>query len=152
MVIPKYRIGRDTWVGIKCLFYSSLPAKIKIGSFCDIAPNTVFITGSHLIGDEIRRAGKAVSYDISIGKGTWIGASSTILGGALCRRILEDYDEYSSLVICLYSETEIGKALALGEKIHFTQHEINEAWLIFYSYHPVEGDYFDDKPGKYLDL
>jgi len=24
--------------------------------------------------------------------------------------------------------------------------------LIFYSYHPVEGDYFDDKPGKYLDL
>ncbi len=81
-----------------------------------------------------------------------VNSSDRIALRALCRRILEDYDEYSSLVICLYSETETGKALALGEKTRFTQHKINDAWLIFYSYHPVEGDYFDDKPGKYLDF
>ena len=67
----------------------------------------------------------------------------------LCRRIREQYVEYNSLVICLYSETETGIALAKGENVHFSQQDILNTWLVFYSYHPVEGDYFDDEPGKY---
>ena len=67
----------------------------------------------------------------------------------LCQRIREQYVEYNSLVICLYSETETGIALAKGENDHFSQQDILNAWLVFYSYHPVEGDYFDDEPGKY---
>ena len=67
----------------------------------------------------------------------------------LCRRIREQYVEYNSLVICLYSESEAGIALAKGENDHFYQQDILNAWLVFYSYHPVEGDYFDDEPGKY---
>ncbi len=68
----------------------------------------------------------------------------------LCKQIREEYDKYSSLVICLYSETETGIALAQGENDHFSEEDIFKSWLVFYSYHPVEGDYFDDKPGKYL--
>ena len=70
----------------------------------------------------------------------------------LCRRIREQYVEYNSLVICLYSETETGIALAKGENVHFSQQDILNTWLVFYSYHPVEGDYFDDEPGKYWEL
>ena len=69
----------------------------------------------------------------------------------LCRRIREQYAEYNSLVICLYSETETGIALAKGENVHYSQQDILNTWLVFYSYHPVEGDYFDAEPGKYWD-
>ena len=69
----------------------------------------------------------------------------------LWRRIREQYVEYNSLVICLYSETETGIALAKGENVHFSQQDILNTWLVFYSYHPVEGDYFDAEPGKYWD-
>ena len=69
----------------------------------------------------------------------------------LCQRIREQYVEYNSLVICLYSETETGIALAKGENVHYSQQDILNTWLVFYSYHPVEGDYFDDEPGKYWD-
>ena len=68
----------------------------------------------------------------------------------LCQGIREQYIELNSLVICLYSETEAGIALAKGENDHFSQLDILNTWLVFYSYHPVEGDYFDDNPGKYL--
>jgi hypothetical protein len=69
----------------------------------------------------------------------------------LCQGIREQYIEYNSLVICLYSETETGIALAKGENVHFSQQDILNTWLVFYSYHPVEGDYFDAEPGKYWD-
>ena len=69
----------------------------------------------------------------------------------LCQRIREQYVEYNSLVICLYSETETGIALAKGENVHFSQQDILNTWLVFYSYHPIEGDYFDAEPGKYWD-
>ena len=69
----------------------------------------------------------------------------------LCRRIREQYAEYNSLVICLYSETETGIDLAKGENVHYSQQDILNTWLVFYSYHPVEGDYFDAEPGKYWD-
>lgn len=69
----------------------------------------------------------------------------------LCQRIREQYVEYNSLVICLYSETETGIALAKGENVHYSQQDILNTWLVFYSYHPVEGDYFDAEPGKYWD-
>ena len=69
----------------------------------------------------------------------------------LCQRIREQYAEYNSMVICLYSDTETGIALAKGENVHYSQQDILNTWLVFYSYHPVEGDYFDAEPGKYWD-
>lgn len=70
----------------------------------------------------------------------------------LCREIREQYSGYNSLVICLYNETETGFAMAKGENEHFSDQEIMNGWLVFYSYHPVEGDYFDDEPGIYLKM
>ena len=49
----------------------------------------------------------------------------------LCRRIREQYVEYNSLVICLYSETETGIALAKGENVHYSQQDILNTWLVF---------------------
>lgn len=68
----------------------------------------------------------------------------------LCRELKEQYAEFSSLVICLYSANETGIALAKGENLQFSEQDILKSWFIFFSYHPVEGDYIDDEPGKYL--
>lgn len=70
----------------------------------------------------------------------------------ICDKIREQFNEFNSLVICLYNHNEVGVSLAHGDKTHFSQNEVNDAWLVFYSFHPVEGDYFDDNPGKFLGL
>jgi len=75
------RIGQDTWLGHECLLVAS--ASIKIGARCDLAPQVTLITGSHELGNSARRAGKGISLPIAIGDGCWIGARSTILGGAV---------------------------------------------------------------------
>jgi maltose O-acetyltransferase len=72
---------------------------VLIGSNCDIAPGVFFITGSHYLGSHERRAGKGFNTNISIGDGSWIGASATILPGvkigpgcvvAACACVTED--------------------------------------------------------------
>lgn len=40
-----------------------------------------FITGTHLIEDPSRRAGRYIAEPINIGNGCWIGAGVTILPG-----------------------------------------------------------------------
>ena len=54
---------------------------VHIEDRCDIAPDVVFLTGSHEIGTSERRAGKGITDDIFVGEGTWVGARSTILPG-----------------------------------------------------------------------
>ena len=68
----------------------------------------------------------------------------------LCVSIREQYDPKEGLVICLYKNNPTGIALAKGESHSFSEQDIMDAWLVFYSFHPVEGDYFDNKPGQYL--
>ena len=48
---------------------------------CNIAYKVTFITSTHEIADRIRRAGKPISEEITVGDGTWIGANVTILPG-----------------------------------------------------------------------
>ena len=55
--------------------------EVFIGDNCDIAPDVTFLTGSHIIGDETRRAGDGTTKNITVGNGTWICARSTIVGG-----------------------------------------------------------------------
>ena len=54
---------------------------IKIGKQCNIACNVMFITSTHSIGNEDRRAGIGQTYGIEVGDGTWIGAGTVILPG-----------------------------------------------------------------------
>lgn len=74
-------IGDDSWLSPRVIIYSHLTAPIHIGSNCDIGPGVKFVTGSHVIGSSLRRAGVGTAAPILIENGCWIGAYSTILGG-----------------------------------------------------------------------
>jgi len=74
-------IDDNSWIGLKNTFYRTTSASIKIGKNCDIGPEVTFVTGSHEIGDENRRAGIGIGQDIIIGDGCWVGARVTIIGG-----------------------------------------------------------------------
>lgn len=68
----------------------------------------------------------------------------------LCRSLKGEYSEYSNLIICLYSNDEIGFSLSNGIKDNFSSEQIKKAWIGMYSYNPVEGEYFDENPTRYL--
>lgn len=81
-----FSVGEDTWVGLGCVFILSEKASINIGDRCDIAPQVLFHTGSHALGDETRRAGKGFSQPIVVGAGSWICSRATLLGGSFIGR------------------------------------------------------------------
>tara|TARA_Y100000590_G_scaffold177610_2_gene202806 strand:- start:8032 stop:8823 length:792 start_codon:yes stop_codon:yes gene_type:complete len=68
----------------------------------------------------------------------------------LCKNLTDQYKEFSNIVICIYDNSPAGEELAKGAESNYSIEEKNKAWLAMYSYNPVEGDYFDDKPGSYL--
>lgn len=72
-------IGKNTWIGKN--FTINGNGCVYIGSNCDIAPDVMFVTGGHEIGNSTRRAGIGFNKDIKVGSGTLIGARVTILGG-----------------------------------------------------------------------
>jgi maltose O-acetyltransferase len=74
-------IGKDTFIGTNTLITGG-KSSVVIGDYCDISSNVLIITGSHEITPDANRiAGKGYSKNIVIGKGVWIGAGVTILGG-----------------------------------------------------------------------
>lgn len=76
-------IGERCWVGIGCCFIVPVGGEVDIGDDCDIGPEVMFHCGSHEIGGANRRAGPGIVADIKVGHGTWIGARSTLLAGAV---------------------------------------------------------------------
>ena len=52
-----------------------------IGNNVAIGPNTIFMTDTHDLGSEIKRAGKPRNKKIIIEDGCWIGANVIVLGG-----------------------------------------------------------------------
>ena len=80
-------IGDDVWIGAQSFICPVCGTIIEIGSCVDIAPQVMFITGSHEIdikGSHI--AGTGYSTAIKIGDGCWLGARSTILPGVVLSR------------------------------------------------------------------
>lgn len=75
------QIGRDTWIGHDVVVFATDRAEVRIGDCCDLAPEVMLITGTHVIGPGSRRAGASQSLPISIGDGSWIGARVTVLPG-----------------------------------------------------------------------
>lgn len=74
-------IGENTWIGHQTLLVCSAP--ITIGADVNIAPKCCIICGTHEITPDGKSiAGKGISLPISIGKGAWVCASSTILAGS----------------------------------------------------------------------
>ena len=74
----KLTIGDNCWIGKDLTIYGD--GEVIIGNNCDLAPDVSFITGSHFIGDETRRAGQGKSFKIVVEDACWIGAKSSISG------------------------------------------------------------------------
>ncbi|MBW8359997.1 MAG: acyltransferase [Weeksellaceae bacterium] len=75
-------IGSNVWIGPEVMIISS--SSIKIEDNVDISPRVYIGTGTHNIGDiEGRMAGKGISKDIIIKKGSWLGANSLIMPGVI---------------------------------------------------------------------
>lgn len=72
-------IGRNSFVNYDVWFNTA--GGIRIGENCNIAYRVTFVTSTHEIGTENKRAGKAMAKMIVVGDGTWIGAGTTILPG-----------------------------------------------------------------------
>ena len=79
----KVRIGSDVWIGRNFTIHGN--GEVTIKNNIDIAPEVVFLTGSHMIGNKEHRAGDGVSYCISVENGCWIGARASIMGNTIIK-------------------------------------------------------------------
>jgi len=79
--IKRLVVGSDAFVGHETLITGG-DAVVRIEACVDIAPRVCLVAGSHVLDMcGIRSAGPAISNDIVIEEGAWIGTNSTILGG-----------------------------------------------------------------------
>lgn len=72
------KVGCNTWIGSDFIIHGL--GNVVIGDCCDIAPEVRFLTGSHKIGNENKRAGEGISNSIIVENGCWIGARTTFVG------------------------------------------------------------------------
>lgn len=72
-------VGKNSFINFDNFF--DLTDKITIGNNVHIAMKSVFITSTHKVESEFRRAGKGISQPIVIEDGCWIGGNVTILPG-----------------------------------------------------------------------
>jgi len=72
-------VGDRRFVNDGVRFATSAP--VCIGNDVDIAHAVKFITSTHDVGGDSRRAGTSQSGAVSVGNGSWIGAGAVILPG-----------------------------------------------------------------------
>ena len=70
----------------------------------------------------------------------------------LCKELVKKYDEFSNIVICLYSDDYFGKELAKGNDENISVEKQKQSWLAMYTYNDVEGEYFDNNPSGYMGI
>ena len=68
----------------------------------------------------------------------------------LCKYLANRYNEFSSIVICLYANNQVGKNLAKGINEFVNVSQQKQFWLAMYTNNSVEGEYFDSNPSSYL--
>ena len=135
---------------------SSIPNKIKIKKESSRAipllqvPNDV-IEASQIPVYNIERVEK-ISGSFQQGKITVTISKDVSNQGQyrLCKEIMETYDQFSNIIICVYADTKLGKKLAFGEKGFLSVEEEKDSWLSMFTYNSVEGEYFDNNPNGYL--
>ena len=69
---------------------------------------------------------------------------------ALCNEIRIKYEEFSNLILCLYSNNAEGRKIAQGKSEFKRTEGYKRYWLAMYTYNSVEGEYFDSNPSGYL--
>jgi acetyltransferase-like isoleucine patch superfamily enzyme len=72
-------IGADCFLNDGCRFDVVAPVTIDDGVF--VGHDVAVITTSHELGSSTRRAGRVFAEPVVIGRGSWIAARATILGG-----------------------------------------------------------------------
>jgi|WetSurMetagenome_2_1015567.scaffolds.fasta_scaffold183526_2 acetyltransferase-like isoleucine patch superfamily enzyme len=75
----RLKIGNSCLINQDCYF--DLCGHITIHDKVTIGPQSTFLSGTHVIGDEYNRLGELIAKDIEIDNGTWIGACVLILPG-----------------------------------------------------------------------
>ena len=70
-------VGCNCWIGKNLKINGN--GAVVIGNNCNIAPEVTFQTGTHEIGDSVRRAGKGFNCCQRVGNGTWIGVRATVI-------------------------------------------------------------------------
>ena len=75
----RLQIGADCFLNDGCRFDVSAP--VTIGDHVFFGHEAAVLTATHELGDRGRRAGAVVAEPVMIGRGSWIGARATILGG-----------------------------------------------------------------------
>jgi maltose O-acetyltransferase len=71
-------IGSNVWIGANLTCHGN--GTVEIEDNCAIGPDVTFLTGGHEIGDRKRRAGRGITTNIKVRKGSWIGSRTTVLG------------------------------------------------------------------------
>lgn len=74
-----FLISIDSFTQIAENCYISGGGEIKIGKYCQIANNTIIVSGNHLIGSMYMN--NSEYKDVTIGNNVWIGSGAIILGG-----------------------------------------------------------------------
>ena len=68
----------------------------------------------------------------------------------LCDSLLSRFSDYENLMICIYDNSKYGIAIAKGLSNKINSEQKRKSWLVLFSYNEVEGEYFDDNPGRFL--
>lgn len=70
-------IGDNCWIGTNLKIHGN--GNVFIGNNIDIAPDVTFLTGTHYIGTEERRAGQGYNTTIRVEDGCWLGGKSVFV-------------------------------------------------------------------------
>ena len=118
-------IGDDVWVGARNLLCPVGSAEIVIEEHVDMGPEVMILTGSHKIDPKgAHIGGVGISSSVKIGKGSWLGARTTILPGVILAHktlvaagsvVVRSHDEACCLLAG--APAEFKKSLLDGEAV-----------------------------------
>ena len=75
----RLEIGADCFVNDGARFDVTAPIVVEDDVY--LGHEVAVLTSTHEVGPSVARAGRTLAEDVTIGRGAWIGARATILGG-----------------------------------------------------------------------
>ena len=143
----KDKVDDSTFIDDKSISDKVKKAQKDTSRAIDILPSSVipFYTIERVV--ELSNAFKQVKVYATIDKN-----ESNASQKLLCKELSKIYNQFSNIVICLYSNNDAGKNLANGVNEAVSIEDQKESWLAMYTYNVVEGEYFDENPTNYLGL